>query len=38
MLGYQFLSEQPPASPYPACGPDPTDDDDLSCNEYTACE
>jgi len=40
ILGYLFLGNAPPAPPGPppgSCGPDPTDDDGLTCNSYTPC-
>lgn len=37
VLGYLFLGGPPPASPFPDCGTDPDDGDDLGCLSYEGC-
>ena len=38
LLNYLFLGGPPPADPFPTCGPDPTTDDDLTCESFPPCD
>ena len=37
LLGFKFLGGRPPPDPHGSCGLDPTPEDSLSCNTYSAC-
>ncbi|MBN1443936.1 MAG: hypothetical protein JXA90_14595, partial [Planctomycetes bacterium] len=36
-LTFLFLDGRAPEEPFPACGPDPTPDDDLTCESFEGC-